>query len=52
MPVAKPKRLLTEERRRAVLDLLEKQGRVTVEELNFDRSICWARPLQVPVEVA
>lgn len=33
MAVAKPKRLLTEERRRAVLDLLEKQGRVTVEEL-------------------
>ncbi len=33
MPIVKPKRLLTEERRRAVLDLLEKQGRVTVEEL-------------------
>jgi DeoR family transcriptional regulator of aga operon len=28
-----PKRLLTEERRRAVLDLLAKHGRVTVEEL-------------------
>ena len=33
MPLAKPKRLLTEERRRAVLEVLEKQGRVTVEEL-------------------
>src|SRR5271165_6079754 len=33
MPFAKPKRLLTEERRRAVLEVLEKQGRVTVEEL-------------------
>jgi DeoR/GlpR family transcriptional regulator of sugar metabolism len=31
--MAKPKRLLTEERRRAVLDLLARQGRVTVEEL-------------------
>src|SRR5580693_5880176 len=33
MPLAKPKLLLTEERRRAVLEVLEKQGRVTVEEL-------------------
>jgi DeoR family transcriptional regulator of aga operon len=33
MPTAKPRRLLTEERRRAVLEVLEKQGRVTVEEL-------------------
>jgi DeoR/GlpR family transcriptional regulator of sugar metabolism len=33
MQATKPKRLLTEERRRAVMDLLEKQGRVTVEEL-------------------
>ena len=33
MPGGKPKRLLTEERRRAVIELLEKQGRVTVEEL-------------------
>lgn len=31
--MARPRRLLTEERRRAVLELLEKQGRVTVEEL-------------------
>src|SRR4051812_11468670 len=33
MVVLKAKRLLTEERRRAVLELLEKQGRVTVDEL-------------------
>lgn len=33
MPIVKPKRLLTEERRRAVVELLEKQGRVTVDEL-------------------
>jgi len=33
MAVVKAKRLLTEERRRTVLELLEKQGRVTVEEL-------------------
>jgi DeoR/GlpR family transcriptional regulator of sugar metabolism len=33
MPLAKPRRLLTEERRRAVIEILEKQGRVTVEEL-------------------
>jgi DeoR family transcriptional regulator of aga operon len=39
MAVAKPKRLLTEERRRAVLDLLEKQGRVTVEELTRQFSV-------------
>lgn len=33
MAVAKPKRLLTEERRRAVVELLGKHGRVTVHEL-------------------
>jgi len=33
MALVKAKRLLTEERRRAVLELLEKQGRVTVDEL-------------------
>lgn len=33
MPTVKPKRLLTEERRRAIVELLEKQGRVTVDEL-------------------
>jgi DeoR family transcriptional regulator of aga operon len=36
MPTVKPRRLLTEERRRAVLDLLEKHGRVTVEELTHE----------------
>jgi DeoR family transcriptional regulator of aga operon len=39
MPLAKPKRLLTEERRRAVLEVLEKQGRVTVEELTRQFSV-------------
>lgn len=39
MAVGKPKRLLTEERRRAVLDLLEKQGRVTVDELTRQFSV-------------
>lgn len=39
MPATKPKRLLTEERRRAVIDLLEKQGRVTVEELTRQFSV-------------
>src|SRR5580698_10365667 len=39
MPATKPKRLLTEERRRAVIDLLDKQGRVTVEELTRQFSV-------------
>src|ERR1035437_272405 len=40
MPTLKPKRLLVEERRRKILDLLEKEGRVTVNDLvdRFDVS--------------
>ena len=40
MPIVEPKRLLAEERRRKILELLEKDGRVTVNDLveRFDVS--------------
>ncbi len=34
MPDTKPKRLLTEERRRAVLDMINRQGRVVISDLS------------------